>query len=109
MILALIISLLMLAFMFLGREMITWHPAANHAKSMSQLVNLPRQPGERLSVWEKRINAALEELGKASDQFLQAAHREGTMKRQGLCCVVWSLPSNHPAAVRYARAKGQIR
>ena len=89
-----------------AREYFTWHPDAALIKKFSKSVNLPRLPGEKLSVWRERVYQAQDELLDASDDFMKIAMQEGTITKVGEQCYELSLPSDHPAAIRYAKAKG---
>lgn len=103
----LILSLIIFALWY-STEYFTWHPAASSTKYLSQHVNMPRFPGERLSVWSQRVIDGLAELSVASDEFLEAAYKEGFVTHEGPRVQSWHLPNDHPAAIRYAKAKGQI-
>lgn len=92
--------------MFLLKEYLPWHPIAISVKVLSETVNLPRLPGERLSVWEERVEKAYSELSEATDAFLEAAYREGSITHDGPRSINYQLPADHPAAIRYTKAKG---
>lgn len=79
---------------------------AASTQHFSQIVNRPRQRGESLSAWNRRVFAALDELEVASREFLDAARVEGTCEQISPRGTRWHLPPHHPAAIRYARAKG---
>jgi hypothetical protein len=87
-------------------QKVSWHAEAKRVAAFSEIVHLPRKPGENLSAWEKRVVVALDELYKAGDEFLAAARREGSVERVNERVEHWKLPSDHPAAVRYAKARG---
>ena len=89
------------------RQRASWHPDAKRTAEFAKTVNLPRKPQESLSEWEARIVAALKELSLAGDEFLAAARREGSVEYVGARGERWSLPADHPAAIRYAKAKGE--
>jgi len=90
------------------RQRMAWHPAAKMTEGLAKTVNLPRRPGEKLSDWTARVLAQHDELSAATDEFLDAALREGKIERVGVRGPNWMLPVDHPAAIRYARAKGGL-
>src|SRR5208337_1991452 len=93
---------------WLYKQKAPWHPSAKLTEKFAKAVNLPRKPGEKLSDWDVRVLAQHAELMAATDEFLSAAKREGVVEYVGERGVNSLLPVDHPAAIRYARAKGGL-
>jgi len=87
----------------------SWHPVARATAQFARTVNVPRRRGEPLAQWARRVEAAHVELSAATDEFLAAVRRgEGSVRQISPRGYVASLPPEHPAAVRYALAKGEL-
>jgi hypothetical protein len=95
-------------------------PTPKITKEMAALVGLIRAKDETASAFDKRVLAAHREVSDASTEFMNAAHQIGSFdagetNRPGvrivaidICServVVYRLPPDHPAAMRYAKAK----
>ena len=105
-------TILLSAFCILGlsffNEYSPWNPYVIITEKHSKMVNLPRKKWEKLAVWEKRVNLATEELFDAEDAFLIASKKEGWITQHGPRALTFHLPPDHPASIRYAKAKGLI-
>jgi hypothetical protein len=80
---------------------------AKRIEEVSRLVNLPRRDRESVYAWNKRVVPALNELMAANQEFVTAAMREGTITPLNGRASVWSLPAEHPAAIRLAKARNE--
>lgn len=107
-VLSILIGLVIAGLIFLAWEKITWLPAAKITAHRGTYINILRQPGERLSAYERRVDLGWKELLDAGDEFLVAVMKEGTCVQSSERCFELQLPINHPAAIRYLKAKGQI-
>lgn len=92
--------------LWLCRQYCLWHPTAKLAAKRGEYIHMDRRPGEKLSVYEKRLDAGWAELLDAGDAFIKAAYKEGWMTQENPRCTIWHLPPDHPVAIRYAKAKG---
>jgi hypothetical protein len=70
-------------------------------------VNLPQRPHESVDDWDARVSVAMDELGAAQDEFIEAAMREGGLKMLEERAMVFVLPYEHHASIRLARAHGR--
>ena|SRR5271170_6252492 len=107
--LGLAIAAISFYFQWLYRQRAPWHPDAKLTEKFAEIVNLPRKPGENLSDWDARVLAQHAELMGATDDFFAAVRRgDGTEEKVGDYGLLSTLPVDHPAAIRYARAKNGL-
>ena len=95
-----------LAYLWRQYAPATVNPEAEITLRRSERVNMPRRHREPLSAWNARVSAGWDELLAASDEFIEAAQHSGWYEQLGSRAGAWHLPENHPAAVRYAKARG---
>lgn len=97
--------------MVLWREYFPWTPEVAMMRDIAKCYDLviPRWHWERYGAWAKRVDAAVEEVRAASDAYVEAASRDGEFVWINKpWSGYWTLPTGHPAALRYARARGLL-
>jgi hypothetical protein len=97
-----------LAWLYRERAPAALNYPAKMTEKFAEIVNLPRKPGEKLSDWDARVVAQHKALREASDEFFAAVRCDGEVTAVGERGAHWILPVDHPAAIRYARAKGGL-
>jgi hypothetical protein len=86
-----------------------YHPLYIHTAQVARRLNMPRRAGENLCDWDLRVVIAERELNSATDEFIRAALLKGRRHSPpGSKDYELHLPADHPAALRYQRAKGLL-